>query len=83
MSKLLPLVLKVAVPDPAGVTRYHTDLQISSVPGSELSSVAEVLLLEAEPLVPIRTVAQLRLSLTGDPVHDADPSDQFSVMAPT
>ena len=83
MSKLLPLVLKVAVPVPAGVTLYHTDLQTAYSLGSELSSVAEVLLLEVEPLVPTRTVAQLRLSLTGDPVHDADPSDQFSVMAPT
>ena len=40
VSKLLPEVLKVAVPDPAGVTLYHTDLQTLVCLGSELSNVA-------------------------------------------
>ena len=41
MSKSLPKVLTVATPEPVGVNLYHTEAQISSVPSSESSSVAE------------------------------------------
>ena len=66
MSKLLPDVLKLAVPEPVGVTLYQTERQIDVVPGSEYSNVAYVLSPYVEPLIPDRPVAQLRLSLMGD-----------------
>ena len=41
MSESLPDVLKVATPDPVGVTLYQTEAQILAVPGSEDSRDAE------------------------------------------
>ena len=82
VSKVLPLVLNVAVPLPLGVTRYHTERQTLVVSSSVNSRVADVFDPVVEPeMLPI-FVAHANESLEGDPEHVAPASDQFNVMDP-